>query len=50
MSDWCDFIEKKLLESKKILVDEEHLSDSDFDRIVLQLRRMRRGEWKKGQI
>jgi len=50
MSDWCAYIEKKILESKKILVDDDNLSDTDFDRIVLQLHRMRRGLWKEGQI
>lgn len=50
MSDWCAWIEGKLLKCKKILVDDKQLGDVEFDRIIFQLRRMRHGKWKKGQI
>ena len=50
MSDWCAWIEGKMLEAKKLLVDDMEINDEEFDRIILQLRRMRRGTWKKGQI
>lgn len=53
MSDWCATMEEALLETKSILVDKYGsylLDDADFYRILYQLGRMRRGEWKKGEI
>ena len=53
MSDWCAWFEKRLLRAKQVLIDEKQfkeLDDEDFERLLLQLRRMRKGEWRMGQI
>lgn len=50
MSDWCAYMEEKLLKCKEILIDDLDLSDKEFMRIILQLLRMRLGFWKEGQI
>ena len=53
MSDWYAKMEETLLETKAVLVDKYGsylLNDEEFYRILYQLGRMRRGEWKKGQI
>ena len=50
MSDWCAWMETKLLECKKILIDDEEVDAEEFHRIIHQLHRMRYGTWKEGQI
>jgi len=53
MSDWCAWFEGCLLRAKQVLIDEkrfQELTDEEFDRLFLQLKRMRKGEWRKGQI
>ncbi len=49
MSDWAAHMEKMLLEAKAVF-DGFNLTDAEFYRILYQLGRMRRGEWKEGQI
>ena len=50
MSDWCAWMETKLLKCKKILIDDREVDDEEFHRIMFQLHRMRYGTWKEGQI
>jgi len=50
MSDWCAWMENKLLKCKKLLIDDEQVTDKEFHRIIFNLQRMRYGTWKEGQI
>ena len=50
MSDWCYWMEEKLLKCKKLLIDDEDVTDEEFHRIMFQLLRMKYGVWEEGQI
>jgi len=53
MSDWCAWFEECLLRAKQVIIDEKRfqdMDDEDFERMLTQLRRMRKGEWRYGQI
>jgi len=50
MSDYMAWLEAILIKAKALLVDDPEINDKEFERIVLQLRRMREGTWKAGQV
>jgi hypothetical protein len=52
MSDWCAWFEGCLLRLIQVFEEKRFtdLNDEEFERLLLQLRRIRKREWKEGQI